>query len=211
MIYKLVKRKIHYFRHNQVNFKLSKVGHVYMYNKKLHNLGLENSYECDNLDKVIFNYSSYRPSDLKKRFFAKSLNYALPLIKLNYGDYMTPFENGQLKIMNQKMFRQRLKREHICRLITTVFFWNDLTISKEEYLVLRGCTALFVEQLLSQSTSKTKKMYYKVAKEKGQGRSQRVVKQAKAAFQILAKYCVFIAALSNEKRNFETPSELISS
>ena len=28
------------------------------------------------------------------------------------------------------------------------FFWNDLPISKEEYLVLRGCKALFVKQLL---------------------------------------------------------------
>ena len=36
-------------------------------------------------------------------------------------------------------------------------------------------------------------------------------KGAKAAFQILMKCCVFIAVLSNEKRNFKTPSELIVS
>ena len=34
-------------------------------------------------------------------------------------------------------------------------------------------------------------------------------KGAKVAFQILEKCCVFIATLSNEKRNFETPSEMI--
>ena len=42
------------------------------------------------------------------------------------------------------------------------------------------------------------------------GRRYRGTKGAKAAFQILAKCCVFIAALfsqySNEKRKFETPS-----
>ena len=72
------------------DFKLSKVREVH--NKKLHNLGLENRYECHDPDKVIFNYLSYELSDLEKRLLAKGLNYALPPIKLNYGDYMTPFE-----------------------------------------------------------------------------------------------------------------------
>ena len=70
--------------------KLSKVWHVH--NKKLHNLGLQNRYECHDPYKVIFNYSSYKLSDLEKRLLAKGLNYALPPIKLNYGNYMTPFE-----------------------------------------------------------------------------------------------------------------------
>ena len=63
-----------------------------VHNKKLHNLRLENRYECHDLDKVIFNYSLYKLSDLEKRLLAKGLNYALPPIKLNYGDYMTSFE-----------------------------------------------------------------------------------------------------------------------
>ena len=66
--------------------KLSKV--IDVHNKKLHNLGLENRYECDDPDKVIFNYSSYKLSDLEKRLLAKGLNYTLPPIKLNYGDYV---------------------------------------------------------------------------------------------------------------------------
>ena len=45
--------------------KLSKVRDVH--NKKLHNLGLENRYECHDPDKVIFNYSLYKLSDLEKR------------------------------------------------------------------------------------------------------------------------------------------------
>ena len=42
----------------------------------------------------------------------------------------------------------------------------------------------------------------------GRGRGG-VGEGAKAAFQILAKCCVFIAVLSNEKRYFEMPSELM--
>ena len=70
--------------------KLIKVRDVH--NKKLHNLELENRYECHDRDKVIFNYSSYKLSDLEKRLLAKGFNYALPPIKLNYGNYMTRFE-----------------------------------------------------------------------------------------------------------------------
>ena len=70
--------------------KFSKVRDVH--NKKLHKLGLENKYECHDPDKVIFNYSLYKLLDLEKRLLVKGLNYALPPIKLNYGDYMTPFE-----------------------------------------------------------------------------------------------------------------------
>ena len=69
--------------------RLSKVRDVH--NKKLHNLGLESRYECHDPDKLIFNYSSYKLSDLEKRLLAKGLNYALPPVKLNCGDYMTPF------------------------------------------------------------------------------------------------------------------------
>ena len=64
--------------------KLSKVRDVH--NKKLHNLGLEKRYECHDPDKIILNSSSYDLSDLEKRLLGKDLNYALPPVKLNYGD-----------------------------------------------------------------------------------------------------------------------------
>ena len=69
---------------------LSKVRDVH--NKKLHNLRLENRYDCHDPDKLIFNYSSYKLSDLEKRLLAKGLNHALTSTKLNYGYYMTPFD-----------------------------------------------------------------------------------------------------------------------
>ena len=70
--------------------RLSKIRDVH--NKKFNYLGLENRYECHDPDKVILNYSSYKLLDFEKRLLAKGLNYALPPIKLNYGNYMTPFE-----------------------------------------------------------------------------------------------------------------------
>ena len=42
-----------------------------------------------------------------------------------------------------------------------------------------------------------------------QGRSQAMEKRAKDGFQILAKCCIFMATLSNKRRNFKTPFELI--
>ena len=44
---------------------------------------------------------------------------------------------------------------------------------------------------------------------KCRGVVRRGAKGAKVAFQILPKCCVFIAALSNEKRNLETSFEMI--
>ena len=55
-------------------------------------MGLKNVYECQDTDKIIFNYYSYRLSDLKKRLPPNGMNYTLLPIKLNYGDYMRPFE-----------------------------------------------------------------------------------------------------------------------
>ena len=44
--------------------------------------------------------------------------------------------------MNQKKLRQRLKRKLIRRLITIIFnFWNELNISKEEFLALKGLSS----------------------------------------------------------------------
>ena len=53
---------------------------------------MKNAYKCQDPDKIIFNYSSYRLSNLEKRLPPNGMNYALLPIKLNNGDYMRPFE-----------------------------------------------------------------------------------------------------------------------
>ena len=118
-----------------------------VHNKKLYSLGLENRYEYHDPDKAISNYSSYKLSDLEKRLLTKGLNYALPPIKLIYGDYMTPFELFYCEI--QKLLiedhelekvKTEIKKEAYSS-FDNYNFWNDLNISNEEFLVLKGLSS----------------------------------------------------------------------
>ena len=118
-----------------------------VHNKKLYNLGLENRYEYHDPDKAISNYSSYNMSDLEKRLLAKGLNYALPPIKLNYGDYMTPFELfyreiRKLPIEDHELekVKTEIKKEAYSS-FDNYNFWNELNISKEEFLALKGLSS----------------------------------------------------------------------
>ena len=125
--------------------KLKKVRDVH--NKKLHNLRLENRYECRDADKVIFNYSSYKLLDLEKRLLAKGLNYALPPTKLNYGDYMAllePFYREIRKLPIEDHELEKIKTE-IKKEAYSSFdkynFWNELNISKEEFFSFKGLSS----------------------------------------------------------------------
>ena len=107
-------------------------------------MGLGNRYECHDPDKVIFSYSSYKLSHLEKRLLAKCLNYALPPIKLNNGDSMTPFELFYGKIWKLPIEDHELEKvkTEIKKEAYSSFdnynFWNELNISKEEFLALKG-------------------------------------------------------------------------
>ena len=70
--------------------KLVKIKQVHY--KKLHALGKDSSIGAHDPDKVIFNYSSHKLSDVGKKLLLRGLNFALPPVKLNYGDYLTPLE-----------------------------------------------------------------------------------------------------------------------
>ena len=70
--------------------KLVKIKEVHY--KKLHALGIDSSIGAHDLDKVIFNYSSHKLSDIEKKVLARGLNFALPPVKLNYGHSLTSFE-----------------------------------------------------------------------------------------------------------------------
>ena len=59
----------------------------------LKNLDLASLVGSHNPDEVIINHSFYQLSDFEKAVLAKSLNFALPpRKKLNYADYLTPYE-----------------------------------------------------------------------------------------------------------------------
>ena len=69
-----------------------KITKVRAHCKKLKNLGFVSPVRCHNPDKIIINHSSYQLSDIEKTVLAKGLNFALPSKKLNYADYLTPYE-----------------------------------------------------------------------------------------------------------------------
>ena len=60
--------------------------------KKLKNLGLASPIRSHNPGKIIINHLSYHLSDIEKTVLAKGLNFALLPKKLNYADYLTPYE-----------------------------------------------------------------------------------------------------------------------
>ena len=68
---------------------LSKCQNVHK--KKLYDLGYFEK-DVNDPDQVIHNLSSYQLTDTEKSLLAKGLNFALPPKKINYADYMTPFE-----------------------------------------------------------------------------------------------------------------------
>ena len=72
------------------NKKITKVKETH--GKKLKNLGLASPVKSHNPNKIIINHSSYQLSDIEKTVLVKGLNFALPPKKLNYADYLTPYE-----------------------------------------------------------------------------------------------------------------------
>ena len=117
--------------------KLVKIKQVHY--KKLHALGKDGSIGTHDPDKVIFNYSSYKLSNIEKNVLARGLNFALPPVKLNYGDYLTPFEllfRDVTKLPVPENILERLKVE-IKREAFSSYdnysFWTELNISKEEH------------------------------------------------------------------------------
>ena len=86
----------------------------------------------------------YKLPDLEKKLLAKGLKYALPPIKLNYGDYMTPFELFYREIRKLPIeyhelekLKTEIKKEAYWP-FDNYNIWNELNISKEEFLALKG-------------------------------------------------------------------------
>ena len=78
-----------------------------------------------------------------------SKRFALPLqpIKLNYGDHMTQFELFYLEIRKLPIEDHELQKVRIgikneaYSSFDNYFFWNELNISKEEFLALESLSS----------------------------------------------------------------------
>ena len=125
--------------------KLVKIKQVH--HKKLHALGIDSSKGAQDPNKVIFNYSSHKLSDIEKKVLARGLNFALPPVKLNYGDYLTPLEFlfrdvAKLPVSDNILegLKVEIKREAFS-LYDNYSFWDKRNISKEEHVALKDLSA----------------------------------------------------------------------
>ena len=90
--------------------------HKQIQNKKLNNLKvttLENS--SHDLDKVIFNFLDYKLTEREKSVLCKGLEFAISPNKLDYADFMLPFEllfrdikNTDLSILQTKAVKSKI-------------------------------------------------------------------------------------------------------
>ena len=82
-------------------------------------MGLASPIRSHNPDKIIINHSSYHLSDIEKTVLAKGLNFALPPKKLNYADYLTPYELlfrdiKELSVDDNILERVKIDMKKIC-------------------------------------------------------------------------------------------------
>ena len=63
-----------------------------IHSKKLFNLRLDVSKVSNDLDRISFNYSSHNLSKIEKSLLCKGLNIAIAPNKLEYSDYLLPFD-----------------------------------------------------------------------------------------------------------------------
>ena len=102
------------------------------------NLGLVSPVRSHNPDKIIINHSSYQLSDIEKTVLAKGLNFALPPKKLNYADYLTPYELlfrdiKELSVDDSILERVKVDMKKICLSSFENFkFKDELNITPDE-------------------------------------------------------------------------------
>ena len=89
--------------------------HQNIHSKKLFNLGSEVSKVSHEHDKIIFSYSSHNLSKSEKSLLSKGLKLAIQPDKIEYSDYLMPFEllycdikdldfpNGKTNFVNAKI------------------------------------------------------------------------------------------------------------
>ena len=116
-----------------------------VHKKKLYKLGyFERDKDVNDPDQVIHNFSSYTLSDDEKSLLAKGLNFALPPRKLNFADYMTPFEFLYKSVKDSDVTRHDLDILKV-DLKKTAFssfkrynFLKELNLSHPEFQALKN-------------------------------------------------------------------------
>ena len=116
--------------------------------KKLYNLGyFERDKDVNDPDQVIHNFSTYTLSDVEKSLLAKGLNFCLPTNKLNFADYMTPFEllYRDIKGCDVDSFKLDILKVNLKKIAFSSFnrynFLKELNLSQPEYDALKNLSS----------------------------------------------------------------------
>ena len=87
-----------------------------IHSKKSFNLGIESSETSDDPQKLIFNYSFHLLIESKNILLCKGLNFAIPPDKLEFSDFLFPFEllyydiqNLDVADQNKQLLKVRIK------------------------------------------------------------------------------------------------------
>ena len=110
-------------------------------------MSLASPVRSHNPDKIIINHSSYQLSDVEKTILAKGLNFALPPKKLNYADYLTPYELlfrdiKELSVDDSILERVKVDMKKICLSSFENFkFKVELNITPDELKALKNLSS----------------------------------------------------------------------
>ena len=110
-------------------------------------MSLASPVRSHNPDKIIINHSSYQLSDVEKTILAKGLNFALPPKKLNYADYLTPYELlfrdiKELSVDDSILERVKVDMKKICLSSFENFkFKVELNITPDEHKALKNLSS----------------------------------------------------------------------
>ena len=114
-----------------------------IHSKKLKELGMVAGLKSYDPDKVIANYSSYNLSENAKKLLVKGLNFAFPLRKLYYADYLAPYELllrdvKNLPVEDNILATIKIDLKKICfSSLDRYKFEDKINLTKEEMQVLR--------------------------------------------------------------------------
>ena len=116
-----------------------------IHSKKLLNLGIESSKTSHDPQKVIFNYSSHVLTESEKSLLWKGLNFAIPPDKLEYSDFLLPFELLYRHIQNldvtdqkKQLLKARIKDSALSPFSSYNKNSAALNLTKEEFASLKS-------------------------------------------------------------------------
>ena len=128
---------------NKNDKKLKNQQHIH--SKKLFNLGTESSKMSHDPQKVIFNYSSHVLTESEKSLLCKGLNFAIPPDKLEYSDFLLPFELLYRDIQNldvtdqkKQLLKARIKDSALSSFSSFNKNSAALNLTKEKFASLKS-------------------------------------------------------------------------